>query len=515
MSRSGEDAFLQARVARFGLFIGLISLAGFLVRSALHLALGNAPSTFLSSAWGAHLLAAVLLLGLFALLRGRPRRRRTVAALEVAGIFGAAVCYEVVGLHLLPEARSDYVLLLTLNVMFVGRAAFVPSSPTRTLWLTALAGVPLLALIYLDLRLGTPDPSMPPHAAETRTLNAAVWWTFITMLSVLITRTIYGLRREVRQARRLGQYQLEELLAVGGMGEVYRARHAMLRRPTAVKLIRPERVGERALARFEREAKLTAGLSHPHTVTVYDYGRTEEGVFYYAMELLEGADLQTVVELTGPLPPGRACRILAQVAGALAEAHAAGLIHRDVKPGNILLVERGGDADTAKVVDFGLVKDAAEDDLGLSEDGRILGTPLYVSPEAIADPDAVDERSDLYALGAVAYFLLTGRPPFRGKTPLDVYRQHLESLPPPLDTAEPLDPTFERVILECLEKAPRFRPQSAREVEIRLLDAAERLEPWDAYDAKRWWAEHGPALRARQPHTSVSGDPRVTVLRSE
>jgi len=508
-----ESAFLQERVARFGLWIGAISLAGLVVRMAAHIALGHAFETFLSLAWGAHLASCVCVLGLWTALKGKPRSRRAIEWLEVGGLWGAALGYQIVGLYLLPEARADYVVVLAMNVMFVGRAAFVPSSPRRTAWMTALIGLPMIGLFYASLAARPPDPATPPEAEWTRTLNAGIWWTFITMLCVVITRTIYGLRAQVREAKRLGQYQLEARLASGGMGEIYRARHALLRRPTAVKLIRPDRVGERTVARFEREAQRTAALTHPNTVTVYDYGRTEDGVFYYAMELLDGADLQTVIEETGPMPAGRACRILAQVAGALDEAHRAGLIHRDVKPGNVILVERGGEPDVAKVVDFGLVKAIDEQDLTVTEADKIVGTPLYVSPEAVAAPEALDGRADLYALGALGCFLLTGKPPFGGKSAIEVYTKHLELAPePPSSQApEPFDPGLDQLLLACLAKDPADRPQTAREVAVRLEDLLDRLPEWDALDAARWWKQHGPALRTRRDAALQSAPGSLTL----
>ncbi|MGF1465161.1 MAG: serine/threonine-protein kinase [Sandaracinaceae bacterium] len=513
MSTPG-DSTLSQRVALFGLMIGLLSLGGFTVRLVLHAVLGN-PGTVWSLAWGAHLVAALLPLTLWTILRSRRCTRRQIEALEVVALWGTALAYQKVGSHLAPEARPDYAVVLAMNVVFIARAAYVPSTAGRTLWLTGLVGLPMVVLFYRDFSLLAAAGVIPGHAPVTRTLNAGIWWTIVTILATLISDTIYGLRREVSRVRRLGQYTLEERIAEGGMGEVYRARHGLLRRPTAVKLIRRERVGEQALSRFEQEARLTASLTHPNTVTIFDYGRTEDGVFYYAMELLEGPDLQTVIDATGPLHVGRACRILAQVASALAEAHEAGLIHRDVKPGNVLLVERGGTPDVAKVVDFGLVKELGGG-ATVAEEGTIVGTPLYLSPEAIADRDGVDARSDLYALGALAYVVLTGRPVFRGDTVMHIYTQHLESAPEPpsahLDT--PLPPILERLILECLEKSPIHRPQSAQEVRVRLLAAAEEAPPWDEHDAQAWWRRHGPEL-TRQRERADSLPRPITVARRE
>ena len=288
------------------------------------------------------------------------------------------------------------------------------------------------------------------------------------------------------------------------MGVVYRARHAMLRRPTAVKLLKPERMGEAGLRRFEREVQLTAGLSHPNTVTVFDYGRTPEGVFYYAMEYLEGLGLDQLVAADGPQPPARVVHILRQVLEALAEAHGVGLVHRDVKPGNIILCERGGLSDVAKVVDFGLVKDL-EADAGASHDASLVGTPLYLAPEAIRSPVA-DARADLYSVGAVAYFLLTGRHVFEGRTIIEICGHHLHTAPtPPSERlGRPLPAGLEAWVLACLEKDPARRPASASEAAARLERCGLAGE-WTPDEARAWWVAKGRGLAAaRRPEATPS-----------
>jgi serine/threonine-protein kinase len=312
---------------------------------------------------------------------------------------------------------------------------------------------------------------------------------------------IFGLRREIQEARRLGQYTLEEKLGEGGMGAVYRARHAMLRRPTAIKLLPPAKSSEAALARFEREVQLTACLSHPNTVSVFDYGRTPDGVFYYAMEYLEGANLQALVRDDGPQPPARVAHVIGQVASALVEAHGIGLIHRDIKPENIILCERGGRPDVAKVVDFGLVRDP-EPGSGarLTLTNVVQGTPLYLSPEAIRAPETVDARSDLYALGAVAYFLLTGTHVFGGATAVEVCSHHLHSLPePPSDRlGRPLPPGLERLVLACLAKDPGRRPPSAAALQDALAGLCD-VGRWSEAEARAWWE------RWRRGHSTRAG----------
>jgi serine/threonine-protein kinase len=252
------------------------------------------------------------------------------------------------------------------------------------------------------------------------------------------TRMIRRLRRQVRAAQQLGQYTLLEKLGEGAVGVVYKARHAMMRRPTAIKLLAEESRIPQRLARFEREVQLTSELTHPNTIAIYDYGRTPEGVFYYAMEYVEGLTLEQLVELSGPCRRRAVAHFLRQACGALAEAHAVGLIHRDIKPANLMVGNRGGIADFLKVMDFGLVKD-----IGVGPDGErpvaitesatiaVVGTPLYLAPEAIARPTEVDGRADIYALGAVAYYLLVGAPVFGGQTVVEVCSQHLHATPVP------------------------------------------------------------------------------------
>ena len=272
---------------------------------------------------------------------------------------------------------------------------------------------------------------------------------------------IEGLRQEALEARKLGQYQLKERLGAGGMGEVYLAEHILLRRPCAIKLIRPDRAGDaQHLRRFEREVKATATLSHPNTVQVYDYGHAEDGTFYYVLEYLPGLTLEQLVERHGPLPANRAIHFLRQVCGALSEAHAIGLIHRDIKPGNVMICERGGIQDVVKLLDFGLVLPPPGDAAGdkLTQDGTITGTPAYLSPEQAGGQEAVDARSDIYSVGALAYFLLTGLPPFAGRTGMKLIAAHLYEVPEPLSRHRPEVPAdLEAVILRCLAKEPEKR----------------------------------------------------------
>jgi hypothetical protein len=329
-------------------------------------------------------------------------------------------------------------------------------------------------------------------------------WSFWILFSLLAASSlvVYGVmliarhvhiagQKAALEARRLGQYQLEEKIGEGGMGIVYRGHHAMLQRPTAVKLINPEKTNDAAIARFEREVQLTSKLNHPNTIQIFDYGRTPEGIFYCAMEYLEGLPLEDFVARYGPLAEGRVVYILQQVCQSLAEAHSAGLIHRDIKPANIMLCRRGGLDDFVKVLDFGLVKTVAQErQITLTIAGTITGTPQYLSPEGIESPNSVDARSDLYAIGAVGYFLLTGGPVFLGKSLTEICMQQVQQPPqPPSERlGRAVSPGLEELLLACLAKNPDERPQTAEEL-VEQLAACEVNELWGAREARRWWRQ--------------------------
>jgi len=315
-------------------------------------------------------------------------------------------------------------------------------------------------------------------------------------VGILLQRSRSRAARAENKAAKLGQYTIEEKLGEGGMGAVYRAHHALLRRPTAIKLLHPTRSTADAHERFEREVRRTAELTHPNTIAIYDYGHTAEGVFYYAMEYLDGVDLDAAVERFGPMPEGRVIHILRQAAGALSEAHAAGMVHRDIKPANIVLCRRGGVPDTVKVLDFGLVKTFREEDKTLTAENAVIGTPAYLPPELVDSAENATPQSDLYALGAVAYFLLTGELVFDGETPMAIIMAHvMRDLVPPSERAKrQLDPALEALVLSCLEKKPEDRPASA-EAFIEALDASQEANAWSRADAESWWNDHAEALK--------------------
>ncbi len=319
----------------------------------------------------------------------------------------------------------------------------------------------------------------------------------IILLLISASTAAYGsyrvgsLRREAFDAKGVGMYTLRKQIGSGGMGEVYLAEHRLLKRPCAIKLIRRDKVDdENILLRFESEVQATAGLTHPNTIEIYDYGHTEEGTFYYAMEFLPGLNLQEIVERFGPLPPERVVYLLKQVCSALAEAHQKKLIHRDIKPGNIFSAERGGLYDVAKLLDFGLVKDSGPDkkELELTMEGAVVGSPLYTSPEIVTGDGTPDTRSDIYSLGAAAYYLLTGKPVFEGESALKVVFAHASKAVKPLTEINPEVPAeLEAIILKCLEKKPEDRFSTVEEMSLALSQL--QLKEWTQAQAAEWWSD--------------------------
>jgi serine/threonine-protein kinase len=319
-------------------------------------------------------------------------------------------------------------------------------------------------------------------------------------VSLVISHVVTRLGRQVAKAREMGSYQLGELLGRGGMGEVYKASHRMLARPAAIKLIRPEMLGgsdpavaARAIARFRREAEAAAHLRSAHTVDLYDFGVTEDQTLYLVMEFLDGMDLESLVRLHGPMPAPRVIHVLRQVCDSLEEAHARGLVHRDIKPANIHLGRVGCREDFVKVLDFGLVKTPSADAAAslVTAENIIMGTPAYMAPE-MAVGGHVDGRTDLYALGCVAYYLLTGQQVFSGDTPLKVITEHLQAAPiPPSERTElPIPAALEHLVLRCLAKKPEERPQNARQL-AQSLDSIDGMR-WSEEEAVRWWNLHHP-----------------------
>jgi eukaryotic-like serine/threonine-protein kinase len=364
--------------------------------------------------------------------------------------------------------------------------AFIPNTWRRCLGILGTMIVPFLAASAATVS----RHSLPQGYLSSYLTAMASYLGIAAALAVYGAGRISILRVQVREARRLGQYVLRERLGGGGMGEVFRAEHALLRRPVAVKLIRPDRAGDPGnLARFEREVQATASLSHPNTVQIFDYGHTEDGTFYYVMEYLQGLTLQELVDTHGPLPPARAVFLLCQVCRALGEAHAVGLIHRDIKPTNVIACSRGGTTDVAELLDFGLVRRSTgpADDGQLTQVGTVAGTPAYMSPEQAAAADTPDLRSDIYSLGAVLYFLLAGQAPFAGRSPIQMLAAHMYEPPASLTAFRSDVPAeLQAVVSRCLAKHPADRFPDAQSLE-RALAACPAARPWTEVEADQWW----------------------------
>jgi serine/threonine-protein kinase len=409
---------------------------------------------------------------------------------------------------LIPNVYLAYIAIFGFGLLLVWRdwwTARTVALIVLAIWIASgLLDVSLTAVLY-PIAATVASAVVPEVSAfweaQTETslgqviLDQAIAVGVLAAVSVYITRTLYTMRRELHAASRLGNYVIEGELGKGGMGKVYRARHAMIRRPTAIKVMEADAGrSPEALGRFEREVQLSATLSHPNTITIFDFGRSEDATFYYAMEYLEGMDLHRMVERFGPVPPERAVYILRQACGSLAEAHSRSIIHRDLKPSNIFLTERGGQYDFVKVLDFGLAKQtqSSPDDVQLTQAGSVFGTPLFMAPETAAEA-VVDHRTDQYSIGCVAYWMLAGEPPFQGTSPYDVIAKHLKIDPkPPSEVSELRIPAeLDAVVLRCLAKSPGDRFGNMDEVR-EALDAIQFDEPWSGRRAGEWWALHLP-----------------------
>ena len=436
----------------------------------------------------------------------------------VTSLSMTAVAHRLSGKPVLLDVGAGYLVLQCLLVSILSQWAPVPITP-RVSWVC----IPIL--FYPAIVPTTPRKTLVTSllAASTEPLALGLsylrgvplqlntfylLWDFLptyvsAFLVVIPVKIIHGLGQQVRRARELGSYRLEEPLGKGGMGEVFRATHQMLARPAAVKLIRSEIIGASnpgaakvIVERFRREAEAAASLRSPHTISLYDFGVAQDGTFFLVMELLDGLDLETLVERYGPVPPERAVHLLRQACESLAEAHARGLVHRDIKPSNIFTCRMGLDVDFVKVLDFGLVKEVGEASREvtlLTAPDATTGTPAYIAPEVIRGDGVADHRVDLYTLGCVGYWLLTGRLVFQAPNAIQLMYQHANAEPvAPSQRSELEIPlALDRVILSCLAKHPKDRPQSAGELS-RLLAAAIEAEGWSEERAHRWWDRHHP-----------------------
>jgi serine/threonine-protein kinase len=383
-------------------------------------------------------------------------------------------------------------------ILILVYSMIAPSSPRRMLLASLTAAMMDPAAFAVTSLAGLPTP--------TSTVILVMTWPSVAcaFVAMVPSRVLQRIGRRLHEAQELGSYHLLELLGTGGMGEVWRARHRLLARDAAIKLVRPELLGARTadessvvLRRFEREAQATAMLNSPHTIQVFDFGITQDGAFYYVMELLTGRDLESLVREFGPLPASRVIYLLRQVAHSLADAHARGLVHRDIKPANIYVCRMGLEYDFAKVLDFGLVKvkRATGGDTLSTIDHTTTGTPAYMAPETILGDADVDRRADVYALGCVAYYLLTGELVFEADTSMKMLLHHLNTppVPPSQRTELPIPKELDELVLACLRKDPNTRPQNAGEL-FRMAYNCRACEGWNESSAEAWWKVHLPEL---------------------
>jgi hypothetical protein len=510
LDSSGGPGFVRERLALLGKTLFLVSFGFYLFLLASMVVIGGAPFVAVVTAPVAvgHILAS-LTMALLWLLAGRAGSSlRTLGALDAVGFVVGGVF---LSLMTVEDAGQILQVLLALTVTVMVRAILMPSRPGRTLLLSALVFAPtVLMCIARHHPTALLAGFSPGYQKLHMTLNTVLWSVLGTTLATIVSRVLYGLRRQVAEATELGQYLLEEKIGGGGMGEVWRARHRLLIRPAAIKLIRQRALGPMAgdpellVRRFEREARATAALTSPHTVQLYDFGVAEDGRLYYVMELLDGLDLDTLVRQHGPLPPERVVHLLRQVCAALQDAHGNGLVHRDIKPANVVVSRAGTTFDFVKVLDFGLVRlgggrggdgGGGTDNraIELTAEGSWSGTPGYMAPEVVLGAAETDHRVDLYALGCVAYWLLTGLMVFEGENAVQVMMQHARAEPkrPSQRVDRPIPAALEDLVMQCLAKDPARRPAGAEVVSERL-GAVPLASVWTAERAERWWAEYRP-----------------------
>ena len=515
LDTSAGTSFVRDRLVLMGKTVFLLSFS-FLVLMVLSVVfLGGMPfSGVLHMQVAVYHFLASSMMGLLWLFASRPwTSRGWLGALDALSVIMGGLF---LGLMSLSSSFKVQEAMGAVTVTTMARAVLVPSRPLRTTVISSLAFLPTLILCITNPRPAEMMANFTLQYQELHLMLNTLFWAILgVVLTTVTSQVIYGLRKQIAEVTELGQYILEEKIGSGGMGEVWRARHRLLIRPAAVKLIRREVLAAMAgdsellMRRFEREARATAALKSPHTVQLYDFGATDEGTLYYVMELLEGLDLDTLVKRHGPIPAERAVHILRQACLSLADAHGNGLVHRDVKPANLVVSRAGTTFDFVKVLDFGLVKlDSAqradEQAVKLTADGSTSGTPGFMAPEVVIGAATTDHRVDIYSLGCVAYWLLTGKLVFEGNTPMEVMIEHARTPATRPSTRGELaiPPALEDLVMECLEKDPSRRPANAEAIVARL-DVIHLTEPWTSERAERWWSANRPAPAETRPLADI------------
>jgi plasmid stabilization system protein ParE len=458
-------------------------------------------STFVQ--WGPGVIGIILGLLVAAVIRSP--RLPVSTAMNLGLVFEIASSYAIAAAEFADpqglEIHRGYLGLSWVAVWVLLFTVVVPTSPRRAL-LAALASVSAVP-VFIGLLIASGATSLRIGPAEFF-LGLVFPYLLVVGMAYVGARVVYQLGTEVKRARELGSYQLEEKLGEGGMGEVWRARHRMLTRPAAIKLIRPASAGdgragvsEEAVRRFQREAQVIARLRSPHTVELFDFGMADDGAFYYVMELLDGLDADSLIRRFGPTPAERAIYLLQQVCHSLSEAQSCGLVHRDIKPANIFLCHYGEEYDFVKVLDFGIVgavRDTPGGNLMQTGGDTVRGTPAFIAPEQAMGGE-VDGRADIYATGCLAYWLLSGKLVFTADTAMGLLLHHAQTPPtrPSARTEMPIPPALDQLVLSCLAKDPAKRPQTARELSLRLAEV-DGASAWTQDRARDWWVTHQPAL---------------------
>jgi eukaryotic-like serine/threonine-protein kinase len=513
LDTSNGAAFVQQRLTLFAKVLTLISAAFFLINVGIGLwfdfpvreLVGHRPA--IANISGLSLLAVAWFIG-----RRKQLTLPQLNILDITSLLGPCIAWAL----FLDDRHTESIFsaVTSVSMTILARAIIVPSKLSRTARLSFLATLPVLGIMWtwLGSRIFERTTTFDIYTPGLIVVNQTLLLVVVVALAKVSSRILYDLRRSVKEANELGQYLLEEKLGAGGMGEVWRARHRLLVRAAAVKLIRPELLAgtnaspDVVLRRFEREALATAALRSPHTVHLYDFGQAEDGTLFYVMELLQGIDLEKLVARFGPVPPERVIHILTQVCHSLDEAHQNGLTHRDIKPANIFVSGTGTDSDFVKVLDFGLVRLRPADTrnpLHTNEES-VGGTPAYVAPEIVLGEQAYDHRVDIYAVGCVAYWLLSGQLVFNSGSAMAMLADHARTAAPRLSlrTELPVPDALEQLIMACLEKDPARRPASARELARRLAECNVG-ERWTPARAEQWWKSHLPESGEERPVADV------------
>jgi serine/threonine-protein kinase len=491
------------------IFVGATIVGHFGRRAALTLA-GASPLGFQLSDMFA---AAGMALGVFVYLASRSQRLAPSRILDLGLFFQVAGAFVIAATELsassLPTMNTFMAYFPAECVWIVLFPLVVPNTPNKVLFASLLAasmGPVAFALLAVVTRVAVPTPLVVAAFYLTSNYMCAV-------VAYVVGRIVHRFSMRLKQLREIGSYELVELIGEGGMGEVWRAKHRLLARPAAIKLIRSDLLGssqrtrDAIVRRFEREAKDTAMLGSTHTIDVYDFGTTEDGDFYYVMELLEGVSLERFVELYGPMEPARVVYVLQQVCHSLGEAHLRGLVHRDIKPANIFICRLGPDDDFVKVLDFGLVKHIETTGAMLTMEGVTAGTPAYMAPEVALGQPGVDGRADIYALGCVAYYLLTGQPVFSADSDVATALAHVKDEPvrPSLRSEFDIPAALEALILESLAKEPTARPASAQLLSERLAVTVPQ-DAWTPRKARAWWELHPMERLAQAPADALAAN---------